>query len=154
MAGNIKGLRPNPNSKYHQGYYQNPQKYVGPLPIIYRSSLELAFIRKLELNPNVDKWSSENIQIPYTMKEKQGNKFVDVRHTYNVDFTVWLKNGTKYVIEIKPSGLTPLNEAQIKRNPMMYKNACKWKAAIAWCNQNGYIFRVVTEKHLKTSVFK
>ena len=153
MSG-IKHLKPNPNSRYKQGYYENPHKYVGPLPIIYRSSLELAFIKKLELNPNVLKWSSENIQIPYIMKEKQGNKFVDVRHTYNVDFTVWLKNGSKYVIEIKPSELTPLNEAQIHRNPVMYKNACKWKAAIKWCEQNGYVFRVVTEQHLKTSVFR
>lgn len=153
MCASIKHLKPNPNSHYKQGYYENPQKYVGPLPIIYRSSLELAFIRKIELNPNVDKWSSENIQIPYFMKEKQGNKFVDVRHTYNVDFTVWLKNGNKYVIEIKPSSLTPLNESQIRRNPMMYKNACKWKYAIQWCKQNGFIFKVITEQHLKTGVF-
>lgn len=150
----IKNLKPNKNSKYKQGYYENAQKYVGPSPIIYRSSLELKFIQKLELNSNVEKWSSENIQIPYTMKEKKNGKFVDVRHTYNIDFTVWLKNGNKYVIEVKPSSLSPLNEAQIRRNPVMYKNACKWRAAMDWCKQNGYEFKVVTEKHLVNSVFK
>lgn len=152
----IKHLRPSQNSKYKQGYFDrfNPKKYFGPRPIIYRSSLELKFMQKLELNPNVEKWSSENIQIPYTMKEKKGNNFVDCRHTYNIDFTVHLKNGAKYVVEVKPSSLSPLNESQIMRNPVMYKNACKWKAAIAWCRQNGFEFKVVTEQHLKNSVFK
>lgn len=154
MVGNIKGLKPDIKSKYKQGYYNNPQKYFGPLPIIYRSSLEYKFIVQLELNPNVEKWSSENIQIPYTMRESKDGKFVDVRHTYNIDFTVLLKNGNKYIIEIKPSSLSPLNESQIKRNPVMYKNACKWRAAIQWCKQNGYEFKVITEKHLQTSVFR
>ena len=63
-----------------------------------------------------------------------------------------MKNGAVYVVEIKPSSLTPLNEAQIKRNPIMYKNACKWKAAILWCKQRGYIFKVITEKDLKKSI--
>ena len=78
----------------------------------------ILFMVQLELNPNVDKWSSENIQIPYTMKERNSNgRFVDVRHTYNIDFTVWLKNGNKYIVEVKPSSLSPLNESQIKSRP-------------------------------------
>lgn len=155
MSGNIKNLKPDPKSKYHQGYFRGAQKYIGPEPIIYRSSLEYKFMVQLELNPNVDKWSSENIRIPYIMKERNSNgRFVDVRHTYNIDFTVWLKNGNKYIVEVKPSTLSPLNESQIKRNPIMYKNACKWKAAIAWCKQNGYEFKVVTEKHLENKVFR
>lgn len=151
----IKHLKPNPNSKYKQGYYENAKKYVGPLPIIYRSSYELRFIQKLELNPNVVKWSSENIQIPYLMRERQPNgKFKEVRHTYNIDYTVWLKDGTQYIIEVKPSTMVPLNESQIRRNPVMYKNYMKWKYAIEWAKKNGFVFRVVTERDLETKVFR
>lgn len=153
----IKHQLPKKNSRYKQGLFDeyNPVKYVGPRPIVYRSSLEYKFMIKLELNPNVMKWSSENFQIPYTLQELNSNgKFVDVRHTYNVDFTVWMKNGNIYVIEVKPFSQSPQNISQIKQNPVMYKNARKWKAAIAWCKQKGYIFKVITEKDLNTSVFK
>lgn len=152
---NIKNLKPNLNSRYKQGYFDkyNPAKYFGPRPIIYRSSLELLFMRKCEFNPLVEKWSSEQIVIPYTMKEKIKGKFVECRHNYNTDFTVFLKDGSKFVIEVKPSQLSPMNESQIHRNPVMYKNACKWRAAIGWCKQNGYVFKVVTELHLKNKVF-
>lgn len=149
---NIKNLPPNKNSKYTQGYYTNAKKYFGPEPIIYRSSLEYDFIILLESNPKVLKWSSEQIKIPYTLKEKIKGKFVTVRHNYNTDFTV-ITEKVKYIIEIKPEALTPLNEAQIHRNPVMYKNACKWKAAIAWAKLNGYVFKVINEKHLKTKIF-
>lgn len=150
----IKHLKPNLNSKFKQGYFENAKKYTGPLPIIYRSSYEFRFIQKLELNPNVEKWSSENIQIPYFLMERQPNgKFKQVKHTYNVDYTVWLKNGSKYVIEVKPLAFVPLNESQIKRNPVMYKNYMKWKYATEWCKQNGFQFKVVTERELSTSVF-
>jgi len=151
----IKNLKPNPNSKYKQGYFDrfNPVKYVGERPIIYRSSLELIFMRKMEANSSVEFWSSEQIVIPYIMMEKIKGKFVQTRHNYHTDFTVWLKTKIKYVVEVKPSQLTPLNEAQIHRNPVMYKNACKWRAAISWCKQNNCSFKIVTEAHLKNKVF-
>ncbi len=154
----IKHLKPvqkSKRSRYLQGYFDkyNPVKYFGPRPIIYRSSLELAFMRKCEANSSVEKWSSEEIVIPYTMQEKVNGKFVTKRHNYHTDFSVIMKNGLKYVIEVKPEGLTPLNESQIKTNPAIYKNACKWKSAILWCKANGYIFKVINEKHLKTKVF-
>jgi hypothetical protein len=146
----IKNLLPSAKSRYTQGYFDkyNPVKYKGPRPIIYRSSLELRFMRNLELNPNVEYWSSENIVIPYIMKEKVGNKFVDVRKNYHIDFTVYMKTQKKYIVEVKPSSLVPMNESQIKKNPMVYKNATKFKAAIAWCKVNNYEFKIVTENHL------
>lgn len=150
---NIKSLKPNPKSHYKQGYFKGAKKYFGPEPIIYRSSLEYKFMINLELNNKVEKWSSEEIVIPYTMKEKVDGKWITARHNYHTDFTVFMIDGKKYIIEIKPSGLTPLNESQIHSNPVMYKNACKWKAAITWCNHNGYVFKVITEKNLKTRIF-
>lgn len=149
----IKGLGPNKKSRYKQGYFRGAKKYFGPEPIIYRSSLEYKFMVSLELNSVVEKWSSEQIVIPYTMKEKINGKFVMKRHNYYTDFTVIMKNGVKYVVEVKPKALTPLNESQIHRDPVMYKNACKWRAAISFCKANGYIFKIVNEEHLKSKVF-
>jgi hypothetical protein len=155
MAYNIKTLGPNRNSRYKQGYFDkyNPQKYFGSRPIIYRSSLELMFMRKCEMNSSVEQWSSEQVVIPYTMQEKINGKFVTKRHNYHTDFSLILKNGIKYIIEVKPKGLTPLNESDLRTNFTMYRNACKWKAAIAWCKLNGYIFKIINEEQLKTKVF-
>lgn len=149
----IKSFGPSKKSRYLQGYFENAKKYFGPLPIIYRSSWELLTMQKLEFNPAVEKWSSEHVSIPYTMQEKKDGKFVSVRHTYYTDFTVHTKDGKKYILEVKPLSLSPLNESQIKSNPAIYKNACKWKAALAWCKLNGYEFKVITEQHLKTRIF-
>ena len=155
MGYNIKSLKPNPNSRYKQGYFDkyNPLKYFGPRPIIYRSSLELAFMRKCEANASVEKWSSEEVVVPYTMQEKINGKFVTKRHNYHLDFSVIMKNGTKYIIEVKPRSLTPLNESQIHQNPTIYKNACKWRAALIWAKMNNYQFKIINEDHLKTKIF-
>ena len=107
----------------------------------------------VELNPAVERWSSEHIVIPYTMNERVNGKSVVKRHNYHTDFTILLKDGTRYVIEVKPDNQSPKNKGDIQRNPVMYKNACKWKAAISWCKAHGYIFRVITEQHLKTKIF-
>ena len=151
----IKNLKPNSNSRFKQGYFDqyNPKKYFGKRPIIYRSSWELSFMLKMEANNSVEAWTSEEIVIPYTMKEKKNGKFVLVRHNYHTDFSVILKIGKKIVVEVKPLAQCALNESQIHRNPTIYKNACKWRAAIEWCKANGYIFKIITEEHLKTKIF-
>lgn len=151
----IKNLNPG-KSKYLSGDFSKyqPKKYFGEFPIWYRSSYELKFMRILELNTNVERWSSENIVVPYTMQErnKQG-KYVTVKHKYNTDFTVILKDGTKYLIEVKPKTLSPTDRSQIFRSMAMYKNARKWKAALEWSKLNGFIFKVITEENLKTKIF-
>ena len=55
------------NRNYTQGIFnpKNPQKYKGTFPIIYRSSMELKAMRWMDNNPNVLKWTSETIIIPY-----------------------------------------------------------------------------------------
>jgi hypothetical protein len=158
MSHDIKSLAPKKRSKtqkFYQGTFDkyNPKKYFGKRPIIYRSSWEFKFMVKMELNPNVDAWSSENITIPYMMTEKSKGKVQRVSHEYNLDFEVILKNGQKYIIEVKPESQTPLNEAQILRNPVYYKNGCKWNAAIKWAKLNGYEFKIINEHHLRTRIF-
>lgn len=157
MAFNIHNLKPQANSRFKQGFFDqyNPAKYVGPKPIIYRSGWELRFMRLCEFNPEVIQWSSESIVIPYTMRElcKKTGKFVDKRHNYHPDFTVVLKSGQKILIEVKPLSQSPKSEASIQRDPVQYKNARKWKAALLWSKQNNYLFRVINETHLKTKIF-
>lgn len=152
---NIKEQRLNPNSRYKQGYFDkyNPAKYRGKRPIVYRSSYELAFMQKMEANNLVKEWSSETVVIPYKMKVRKNGKWVEERHNYFMDFTVILKDGRKFICEVKPASQVPLNESAIFRTPENYRNACKWKAAIAWAETNGYKFIIVTEQHLKTKIF-
>lgn len=151
----IKKQQLNENSRYKQGYFDryNPAKYRGKRPIVYRSSYELAFMRKMEINNAVEWWSSETVVIPYLMKVRKNGKWVQERHNYYMDFTVHLRTGETILCEVKPSSFVPLNESQILRNPENYKNACKWKAAIAYCKANGLQFRIITEKHLQTKIF-
>src|SRR5690606_14805415 len=94
--------KPSGKTKHGDFAKHKPKKYFGTLPIIYRSSYELAFMRQLEFNPNVAKWSSENIVIPYIQKEIVNNKLVSKRHNYYMDFQVFMTNGKKYLCEVKP----------------------------------------------------
>lgn len=153
--GNIKSFGPQKNSRFKQGFFDQykPLKYTGPIPIIYRSSWELKFMRLCEFNPEVLKWSSESVVIPYTMREFKNGKFVEVRHNYHPDFVVWLKNELVILVEVKPLSQSPKSEKEIQNNPVHYKNARKWKAALAWAKLNNYQFRVINETHLKTKIF-
>jgi hypothetical protein len=75
----LLGLNKNP--KFKQGYYKplNPQKYIGKAPIIYRSGLELKFMRWCDKTDTIQKWSSESIVIPYfdTIKKTQRKYYID-----------------------------------------------------------------------------
>jgi hypothetical protein len=139
-------------TKFKQGYFEKhfkPKKYYGERPIIYRSSLELKYMISLERNPKVEKWSSEKIVIPYLMQEKVDGKVVAKKHRYFTDFIVHMTNDDIFVIEIKPLSQCPRKKNQIKTDLTAYKNACKWKAALDWCKQKGYIFKVITEEYIK-----
>ena len=103
----IKNLQPNKNSGFIQGYYnpKNPEKYIGPTPIIYRSSWERKFMIMCDNKDNVVKWSSEPVEIKYIWS------FDKREHKYYPDF--YMKTKTEdgfeeFLVEIKP-------EAQIKK---------------------------------------
>ena len=87
---------------YSQGQYvvQNPSKYVGAKMPYARSSWETAFMRFCDNHPNITKWASENVKIPYQ------NPFTGKITNYVPDFMVQYtdKSGKQLVelIEIKP----------------------------------------------------
>lgn len=144
------------NSSFNQGYFNptNKNKYKGSWPIIYRSSLELKAYRWMDNNPNVITWGSESVVIPYTSP-------LDNRmHRYFVDLVATLKRKDnsidKLLIEIKPHKQTTSPKNSSKKNPktFLYEqcqfsvNSAKWEAARKWCSRNGYIFLIMTERHI------
>ena len=148
-------------TRFKQGYFvpKNPEKYVGNVEKIrYMSSWELQFDQFLDGNPNVLKWSSEEVAIPY--KKPTDGKI----HKYYPDILVCYKNkaGAEIweLIEIKPLSQTKPSRSR-NRKTNLYEtltlavNMAKWEAAGAWCKmqqQNGMniTFRIISED----SIFK
>lgn len=98
---NIKNVKPTPKSGFRQGYYKphNPEKYIGPGPIIYRSSWERKFCHWCDHNENVVGWVSEPFPIKYF------NVLDKKYHNYFPDFYVkMIKDNLfeEYLVEIKP----------------------------------------------------
>ena len=135
------------NSRFIQGVFspKNEKKYVGKKPIIYRSSYELKFFRFCDDNPNVSRWASESIKIPYR------DPLTGKQTVYVPDFLVVFidKNMNKHaeLWEIKPAnqqikekvGKNPFNQAQY------VKNMAKWQVATQWAKSKGLKFRVLNE---------
>jgi len=143
------------NPKYTQGIFtpRFPEKFIGE-KAVYRSGLELKFFHFCDTNPNVLKWGSENIAIPYL------NKLDGKVHRYFVDNLVVIKEGDKikkYLIEIKPHSQTlePVITPRMQKKTVLYEqtryiqNQCKWEAAREFCKGRDFEFKIITEKELK-----
>ena len=127
----------------------NPQKYRGDYRnIIYRSSWECKAMSRLDLNPNVLEWSSEELCIPYTSP-------VDNRkHRYFPDFLVKMRtiDGSikTLLIEVKPEkeSRPPKVRSRVTKQ-YIYEvttwgvNRAKWKAAIEYCKDRKWEFVVM-----------
>ena len=131
-----------------------PRKYKGnPSNIIYRSLWERKFMVYCDLNQNILEWGSEEIVIPYRSP-------IDNRvHRYFPDFYVKLKETTgktkKYIIEVKPKRQTK-PPSRPKRQTKGYlrevyeyaRNQAKWEAAVDYCKDRLYEFKIMTEDEL------
>jgi hypothetical protein len=139
--------------KWRQGIFtpNNPDKFIGN-KAIYRSGLELKFFRFCDNNPNVKKWGSENVVVPYISP-------LDRRaHRYFVDNYIEILEGNnlkKYLVEIKPSKQTkPPTTKYRKRRHLLYEqrayviNQAKWEAARTYSKKIGCDFIILTEKEL------
>lgn len=136
-------------SKFAQGEYpvQNRQKYVGSKLPYYRSSWELAFCKMCDQHPNIIKWASENIKIPYQ------NPVTGKLANYVPDFMIQYidKDGKEHVelIEIKPSTQTTMENARSKNDKIAVTvNAAKWQSAYEWCTRKGIKFKVINEDQI------
>ena len=156
----IKRVKPTKNSGFVQGYFKpnNRNKYVGPEPVIYRSSWERKFMMWCDTNEFVIKWSSEPVGIQYwsTISSKT--------RTYNPDFYVLVKkqDGTneQLLVEIKPEAQIKKPEppkTKSKKSNENYRylaeqyvtNRDKYIAAQQYAKERGWRFVVMTENSLK-----
>ena len=138
--------------KFHQGKFNPkfPQKYNGDVSKIqYRSSWELQVFVYMDKNPDIVSWNSEEVVVSY-ISPIDGR-----RHRYFVD--VWMKNrkGAIYLIEIKPAAQSkpPKKKSRVTKKYLNEVktwgvNSAKWVAATAYCEERGWIFKVITEKDL------
>lgn len=134
---------------------KNREKYKGEITKIhYRSNWEKFFMNYLDKHPNVVKWSSEEVVIPY-FSQADGK-----RRRYFMDFWVKYDTGQEFLIEVKPKKetLPPIKPTQLtagaKRRFMneIYTysvNIDKWKAAKAVADKNKINFRILTEEGLR-----
>lgn len=140
---------------YLQGKFtpKNPQKYVGDVnSIIFRSSWEYKFFIRCDNDPNILKWNSEEIVIPYWSPIDERNR------RYFVDAIIQVKTKTgevkNFLVEIKPSSqMVPpkpkKNQKALTEETKTYiTNQAKWNAATEWAKKNGMEFKVINEKDL------
>lgn len=136
----------------YKGIYKptNPSKYAGdPNKIVYRSNWERRFMVYCDKNDDIIAWASEELYVPYK------NPIDRKVHRYFPDFIIKLKNGKRFMIEIKPRKQTMAPKPP-KRKTKRYlgeqleyiKNRAKWQAAKAYCDDQGLEFKIFTEKEL------
>lgn len=137
-------------AKWAKGRYtiKNPQKYIGKNQPIYRSSWEMTFMMFLDSNQHILYWASEAIRVPYK------HPLTGKQTIYVPDFFVVYQNkfGKQIaeVVEIKPKkqSLIESKVASAKDRAIVAINHAKWQACQAYCKQQGFTFRVITEEQL------
>ena len=139
---------------FKKGKYRviNYKKYKGdPTGVVYRSGWEHEVMNWCDSNPNVKRWWSEEVAIPYR-KPTDGKV-----HRYFPDFW-WeiVQDGQlkRYLIEVKPKRKTekpknPRSKTYLKECQEYAINQAKFERAREWAEQHRCEFVVITERDLK-----
>jgi len=139
----------------YRGVYKpsNPKKYLGnPNQIVYRSLWERKLMKYCDTNPKVLHWASEEIAIKYynPVKKRAAKYYPDFYMEY-IDTEGKKK---KVLIEVKPLKETkpPVYKRRTKNvliaEAMFSQNQAKWAAAREFCLDQGWEFKIMTEKEL------
>lgn len=127
---------------------KHPQKYVGDVDKIFaRSTWEVTVMKKFDSHPDILKWGSEEISIPYLSP-------ADSRvHQYFPDFFVEYLDADgalhREIVEVKPLHESEQKFAKSDRSKdALAVNEAKWASAAIWCQQRGMEFRVLTEQSI------
>ena len=116
--------------RYHTGIYVSLK--TGQ-QCKYRSGWELKYLEWLDSHAEVATYGYESVKIPYVSNVRTGK----IRN-YFPDFLVEFKDGSKQLVEIKPS-------KRVKQATVQ-KKLC---AAGLWCRVHGVTLVVLTEIELK-----
>lgn len=133
-----------PNFGKGQFVPKNPYKYIGNHHPTWRSSWELRVMMFLDESKHITHWASESISIPYR------NPLTGKPSMYIPDFFVVYENKFHLIkaeiIEVKPKSQTALTEAKSRHDQIhAIVNQAKFAAAMGYCKQHGYGFRVISE---------
>ena len=132
----------------------NKNKYIGDWKkITWRSSWEYTFLKHLDANPNVVKYSYETVIIPYISTADHGKK-----RRYYMDFYVKYNNGLECLVEVKPHNetmrpkppklLTEKRKTAYSKKAYTYQvNQDKWDTARRYCTKRNWKFFILTEKN-------
>ena len=134
---------------------KNSQKYkVNPSNIIYRSLMELRFMKWCDSSEKILQWSSEEVIIPYI------SPIDNKRHRYFPDFLIqtakgWFLIEVKPQVESRPPKKKLVEKLNLKKKRRYMKsvrtwlvNEAKWEAAKKVCEVEGWTFEIFTEKQL------
>lgn len=126
-----------------------PEKYIGdPAKIVFRSRIELRYMQYIDLNDDIVAWNSECTVIPYF--DPSANK----HRRYFPDLLIKRKDGVIMMIELKHTSEAsePRPKKQTRRALNEVRtwatNNAKWEAAKKYCEERGWLFKVLTEKEL------
>ena len=132
-------------------YPKNADKYVGLKTPTYRSSWEHAFMRLCDEHPNVYKWASESIKIPY-------------RHPFTGKYTVYVpdffivyndKNSKKHaeLVEVKPMSQTTMEAAgkSMAKKKQVVINHAKWRPQVPMPNRTSYDLGLCQKTNFSTT---
>lgn len=137
---------------------RNPAKYKGDADgIVYRSSMELKVMQRLDSSKNVLWWSSEEVIVPYydPVKRRPRRYFPDMVYCKkNPDGTE-----TVVMVEVKPMKETvrPTHKPGKRRAKIISEeltwanNQAKWAAARSFCAENSWSFEILTEREIGKS---
>jgi len=139
--------------KTYKGRYKPTytDKYAGDANnVVYRSMWERHVMKWCDENPNVIKWVSEEVVVPY-LCETDGRM-----HRYFIDFAIQYRDGRQILVEVKPhkETLRPAKKQGKTRKTLLnesltyVKNQSKWKAATEYALDRGWHFEIWTEKEL------
>ena len=131
---------------------KNSHKYEGNFSnITYRSLWERQAFKWCDENPEVLRWSSEELLIPYVSKT-DGRK-----HKYYPDLKITYTSGKTTIVEIKPKRQTKPPKTKSRKTPRYIKevyaygmNTSKWEYAEEYAKDRGWNFEIWTEDTLKS----
>lgn len=104
-------------------------------------------MKYLDENQSVEWWASEELPIWYRSPVDQRT------HRYFPDFIVKTKKKT-FILEVKPDHQTKPPKQKRRTKKFLQEAATyavnqeKWRAADIYCQERGWEFKLVTEKHL------